>query len=553
MQLGERQKAFEEAVKAHFGVTKRTKVNQAFGVSNSAKVIEGGIQLGVPNVDKWEPEDVDGFVLLCVIRFPPEDEVYFAIQVRSGIDHMSHRLAEMRRLGAEAKARELVGGATDEEETEGNGELAYSARNNLVAAYLAQDGKLYFRNKGFWSSLKFDLSSVGPAVAVDGIAVAIYPPAASARRSMLAREFVGYLGKFVGREKVHELDVWPDAMSISPAMRRMPGSIPVAEIRRDVEALGGHYVDGLVERFHESLNFLPHKHFVILAGLSGTGKTQLALQYARAVHGVKSMDEPDPLLRVCPVRPEWTDPSGLSGYHDMLTNRYVVPPFLEAVLLATAHRESPVFVVLDEMNLARVEYYFADILSAMETRGSIQLHSSGVPIEGSTGGEIRAEVPFPSNLFLIGTINVDENTNSVSDKVLDRAVVIDMTQVDLPGFMAKLADRFPELAPSTASLTKLLADLNAELLPNACGFGYRVAEEIVRYHAFASVKLGRDPREVVDDMLAQKVLVKLRGSHAQRQMLASLEKLLSGYLRSSAIVQRMANELDELGSFRYGR
>jgi 5-methylcytosine-specific restriction enzyme B len=553
MQLEERQKAFDKAVKAHFGVTRHTKVNQAFGVSNSAKVIEGGIQLGVPNLDNWAAEDVDGFVLLCVIRFPPEDEVYFAVQVRSGIPDMGRRLAEMRRLGAEAKAREAAGAAADENEAEGSSELVYSARNNLAVAYLAQDGKLYFRNKGFWSSLKFDLSTVGPAVPVDGVTVAIYPPAASARRSMLAREFVGYLGKFVGRQKVHELDVWPDVMAVSPAMRRMPAEIPAVDIRKDVEALGGHYVDGLVERFHESLNFLPHKHFVILSGLSGTGKTQLALQYARAVHGLKSMDEPDPLLRVCSVRPEWTDPSGLTGYHDMLTNKYVVPPFLEAVLLATAHRDSPVFVVLDELNLAKVEYYFADILSAMETRGNIQLHSSGVPIEGSTGGEIRAELPFPSNLFLVGTINVDESTNPVSDKVLDRATVIDMTQVDLPGFITKLSTRFPDLAPSSAALGDLLAALNAELLPNMCGFGYRVAEEIVRYHAFAALKLGRDANNVIDDMLAQKVLVKLRGGHAQRPMLANLGKLLGDYQRSRAIIQRMADELDELGSFRYGR
>jgi hypothetical protein len=553
MQLVERQKAFEEAVRARFAVTKKTKVNQAFGVSNSAKVIEGGIQLGVPNLDKWTAEDVDGFVLLCVIRFPPEDEVYFAIQVRSGIAVMSQRLAEMRRLGTVSKTREAAGGIGEEEEAEVTGELDYSARNNLVVTYLAQDGNLYLRNKGFWSSLKFDLSTVGPAVTVDGIAVAIYPPAASARRSMLAREFVGYLGKFVGRQKVHELEVWPDAMAISPTMRRMPATIPLSDIRRDVDELGGHYVDGLVERFHESLNFLPHKHFVILSGLSGTGKTQLALQYARAIHGVRSMEEPDPLLRICPVRPEWTDPTGLSGYHDMLTNKYVVPSFLEAVLLATAHRESPVFVVLDEMNLARVEYYFADILSAMETRGSIQLHSSGVPIEGSTGGEIRAEIPFPTNLFLIGTVNVDETTNPVSDKVLDRAVVIDMSQVDLSGFLTKLADRFPNLRPSAEALGGLFGELNALLLPHACGFGYRVAEEIVRYHSFAAVELGRDHDEVVDDMLAQKVLVKLKGSHAQRQMLSQLGKLLGSYSRCSAIVKRMAEEVDELGSFRYGR
>lgn len=551
MQLVDRQRAFDAAVRSHFNVTRSTKVNQAFGVSNSAKVIEGGIQLGVPNLDNW-PEDVDGFVLLCVIRFPPEDEVYFAIQVRGSIAEMGRRLVEMKRLGAASKAR-VAAGAEDEDTDGGNGDLEYSARNNLAVAYLAQDGKLYFRNKGFWSSLKFDLSTVAPAVEIENIAVAIYPPAASARRSMLAREFIGYLGKFVGRLKVDELEVWQDEMAVGRMMRRMPTEVSIADIRQNIESLGGHYVDGLVERFHESLNYLPHKHFVILSGLSGTGKTQLALQYARAIHGIGSMEERDPLLWVCPVRPEWTDPSGLTGYHDMLTNKYVVPPFLEAVLLAIAYRDSPVFVVLDEMNLARIEHYFADILSAMETRGDITLHSSGVPIEGSTGGEVRAEVPFPANLFIIGTVNVDESTNPVSDKVLDRAVVIDMSKVELTGFFSKLAASNDGLAASVAAVGGLLADLNGELLPHSCGFGYRVAGEIVRYHAFAAVKLGRASVDVIDDMLAQKVLVKLKGSHSQRQMLANLGRLLATYPRSRGIVERLAEDLDDLGSFRYGR
>src|SRR5262249_31503745 len=152
-----------------------------------------------------------------------------------------------------------------------------------------------------------------------------------------------------------------------------------------------------------------------LSGLSGSGKTQLALKYARAVHGLKDMGDPDPLLSVCPVRPEWTDPTALTGYPDVLTNRYVVPSFLQAVMLALAHKDSPVFIVLDEMNLARVEYYFSDVLSCIETGEPLPLHSSGVPMEGTTGISVPAEVPLPPNLNIIGTINIDETTNPVSD------------------------------------------------------------------------------------------------------------------------------------------
>lgn len=555
MQLAERQQAFEAAVKARYGTPPQTDVRESYGFSNSTKVIERGIFVGLSNLNTWTSSRAKAFVLQCVIRFPPEDEVYFAVVVSSGLATMAERLEAMIRLA------EGTAGNGDGDEDEQIGVFAEAASmvtaNNSnhknVRFYLAQDGHLYLRNKGYWDSLDFDLSLVGPGIEIDEIGVAIYPPGASAQRSTLAREFVGYLGKFIGRDKIHELAAWSVASSVGDQMRRMPAELDVADIRRAIEALDGHYVDDLVERYHESLNYLAHKHFVILSGLSGTGKTQLGIQYARAVHGITNMADDDPLLKICTVRPEWTDPSGLIGYHDMLTNKYVVPPFLEAVLLAEAHDHSPVFVILDEMNLARVEHYFADVLSAMETRGRIQLHSSGVPIEGSTGGEVRAEIAFPSNLYIVGTVNVDETTNTISDKVLDRAVVIDMSKVELTSFFAKLAARDGDLASSVAAVGGLLADLNGELLPHNCGFGYRVAEEIVRYHAFAAVKLGRASSDVIDDMLAQKVLVKLKGSHAQRQMLVNLGKLLAGYPRSQAIVQRLADDLDDLGSFRYGR
>jgi hypothetical protein len=339
---------------------------------------------------------------------------------------MIERLNEMKRLGAEqarnaaketGKAKPTAKIAVADEEDEAPEEeeaFGYAERNNLTVVVLTTDGNLYLRNKGFWSEMPEDLTPFGPPIPVDKINVAIYPPAVSARRSLLARDFIGYLGNIVGRDKVHELRVWDEAAAVRPEMQRMPATIPVAEIEAAVAALGGHYPGGEVRRFHAAMNFLPRKHFVILAGLSGTGKTLLALQYARAVHGLGA-NVPDPFLVNCPVRPEWTDPTGLTGYYDVLSNRYTVPPFLEAVLLATAHRHSPVFVVLDEMNLARVEYYLSDVLSSIETREVLRLHAHAVPLEGSTGTAVPSEVPMPPNLYIVGTINTDETTHPVSD------------------------------------------------------------------------------------------------------------------------------------------
>lgn len=554
MSLVERQQRFLDAAQKHFGTSKAFRPRELFGVSNSAKIVEGGIQLGVVNLDSVK-EDAEAFIFGCVMRFPPEDEVYFAVLVRKDKTSFLNRLVEMKRLGASTKASsaesaDLLTEDTDEEAVEDVGAtIKYSARNNLVPIYIARDGKLWLRNAKFWDSLAFDMTPFGPATEPDEIVVALYPPTASARRSLLAREFIGWLGSLVGREKIHELQVWKDAATLAPTMQRMPVSIPVAEIEAAVTALGGYYPNGEVRRFHASLNFLKHKHFVILSGLSGTGKTQLALKYARAVHGLTSNSAPDPLLFECPVRPEWTDPTGLTGYFDVLTNRYVVPTFLEAVLVATAHGTSPVFVILDEMNLARVEYYLSDVLSCMETEGALQLHSNGVPLEGTTGASIRAELPLPPNLFIIGTINVDETTNPVSDKVLDRASVIDMSAVDVPGFLVSLENRFPDLKAARAASEAKLAEINGLMQRHNLGFGYRLIEEFVRYHAFDAQHLKNPSDEVTDQLLVQKVLVKLRGAERQRPLLTSLDKACAGLPLAQGYLRKLLGDLDDFGSF----
>jgi 5-methylcytosine-specific restriction enzyme B len=554
MNLVERQRQFLEAAQKHFGTSKAVRPRELFGVSNSAKILEGGIQLGVVNLDSVK-EDAEAFIFGCVMRFPPEDEVYFAVLVRKNKANFLSRLAEMKKLGAAVKSGgdETVPAAEsgDEEIIETPGAvIKYSPRNNLVPIYVARDGLLWLRNAQFWNSLDIDLTPFGPATEPDEIVVALYPPTASARRSLLAREFIGWLGSLVGREKIHELPVWTDTATLGPLMRRMPTAIPIADIESAVETLGGYYPNGEVRRFHAALNFLSHKHFVILSGLSGTGKTQLALKYARAVHGLTANTAPDPLIFECPVRPEWTDPTGLTGYYDVLTNRYVVPTFLEAVLVATAHRESPVFVVLDEMNLARVEYYLSDVLSCMEIEGgALQLHSNGVPLEGTTGASIRAELPLPSNLFIIGTINVDETTNPVSDKVLDRASVIDMSAVDVPGFLASLEIRNPELKAARAAAEPKLTEIHGLMQKHGLGFGYRLVEEFVRYHAFDAVHLKNSSNDVIDHLLVQKVLVKLRGAERQRLLLTSLDKACEGLAKAQTYIRKLLSDLDEFGSF----
>ena len=544
MSIEERQRQFKEKISSLTGIRLDARMAEKFGFSNSARVIEGGLFACTNNLQTYSRNLTDSpsravsqFVFLCVLTFPPQDEVYFAIVVGQEAGKVNGGLVKLAR---EVEERNRVLAAS--------GGKAGSINNN-VKFYITSNGNLYFHNTDFLN--RIDEANLDPdcLARIDAIQFSIWPPAVSARRSLLAREFVGYLGSLVGSERVHELAVWPDASALNPQMRRLPDTLDVAAIESGVQKLGGFYPGGEVRLYHGALNFLRRKHFVILSGLSGTGKTQLALQYARAVHGVTSNTAADPLLFVCPVRPEWTDPTGLTGYPDVLSNRYVVPRFLEAVLVATAHSDAPVFVVLDEMNLARVEHYFSDVLSCIETGEDLQLHSSGVPIEGTTGTSIPAALPLPPNLYITGTINVDETTNPVSDKVLDRAVVIDMSKVNLPGFFQGLEAREPGLKNARAEAEPVLIEVHALMLPHGLGFGYRLAEEVVRYHAFAAKSLGTAPADVTDQLMVQKVLVKLRGSDRQRSLLVELQKLLAGMTRSQDLLTRLTADLDEFGSF----
>lgn len=554
MSSATRQQQFEKAIKAQPGILPEpeSKITRNFGFSNSARIIEGGLFACTNNLQPYstglnagKKDPLHQFIFLCVLTFPPQDEVYFAITVTTEANQVNQGLLKLFHEG-EQRNKQLIAA----------GEKPGRISNN-VKFYITESGKLFFHNHDFMESLR-----PGPEdqpldpdclADIDSILFSIWPPTASARRSLLAREFVGYLGSLVGREKVHELHVWTEGTPVSPEMQRMPQSIPVEEIEAAVKAAGGHYPGGEVRRYHAALNFLPNKHFVILSGLSGIGKTLLALRYTRAVHGLTDAKLPDPFLFVCAVRPEWTDPTGLTGYYDVLSNRYVVPPFLEAVLLATAHPASPVFVLLDEMNLARVEYYFSDVLSAIETGEALKLHSESIPPEGTTGTSIRAELPLPPNLYITGTINVDETTSAVSDKVLDRAVVIDMSVVDLEGFLGDLQSRVSSLKEAITSCESYLLEVHKLMTEHGLGFGYRVAEEVVRYHAFAARHLKAVSVATMDDLMVQKVLVKLRGTEKQRALLTGLAKVLTGLPRSQDYIARLINDLDEFGSFQASR
>jgi hypothetical protein len=311
---------------------------------------------------------------------------------------------------------------------------------------------------------------------------------------------------------------------------------PADEIVHAIARQGFTYSDDVIRAYHVALQTRP---LVVLPGISGTGKTRLTRLYADAVHGI-APGSPNPYYLLVAVQPDWHNARDLLGYFNSLSGTYFPTPFLRFLQRASADPSSLYFVCLDEMNLARPEYYLAPILSALETTDhSIDL---GLPNETAltATGEIVAN-PFrlPLNLRISGTLNVDETTHGLSDKLLDRANVIELTEVDLPGFRS----RYHEPVDETA--WPVIVETHAIVARAGQPFGYRTIGEMLRYIQQARGVL--PPLTALDLQLKQKVLPKLRGDDTPR-LRRALDDLLTlcqrvGLTQSSDKIARMKERL----------
>ena len=195
----------------------------------------------------------------------------------------------------------------------------------------------------------------------------------------------------------------------------------VEHIHSYITAKGFYYTQEEVMNLILSLKTKP---FVILCGISGTGKTKIAQWLAESVGAT----EDNGRFTLIPVRPDWNDGSDLLGYVDIKSD-FKPGPLTNVITEAENHPDKPYFVVLDEMNLARVEHYFSDVLSVMESRrweNGRMVSSRLLPKE--TAGR---DLFLPSNVYIIGTVNMDETTHPFSKKVLDRANTIEFNRVRL--------------------------------------------------------------------------------------------------------------------------
>jgi hypothetical protein len=332
-------------------------------------------------------------------------------------------------------------------------------------------------------------------------------------------------------------------LAAPPDISGVSEQVLLAFLERSIAAQGFTYPPLIVRDYYISLQTKP---YVWLLGSNGVGKTRLTSLFAAAL-----TDNLTEQYRLIPVRPDWADSTPLLGYVNLLAGggegRYVTTPFLEflrhALRLENAQRAF--LLCLDEMNLARVEHYFAEALSAMETPTRQLLLPDGRALR------------LPDNLFLTGTLNTDEAAHPLTRKVLDRANTLSLTTVCLrteeseaPESRAAteglspavrqavfLRRRVTDVAAARAKLRQItnrdlaavivdrLVEVNALLEPQELHFAYRVRDEVLCYCANSFDSDGSGlltpdaPQDVnanlhiaLDFQLLQKVLPRLSGT-----------------------------------------
>lgn len=318
----------------------------------------------------------------------------------------------------------------------------------------------------------------------------------------------------------------------------------LAKLKESLRDEGLIFHTRVIEAFHTALKVQNESPLLVLAGISGTGKSLLPQRYAEVL-GMHSL--------MVPVQPRWDGPQDLLGFFNYLEGRYKPTELSRALVqfdrFATVLPDEAeklddrmLLVLFDEMNLARVEYYFSEFLSRLEARRSLdenkaeQRKRASIAIEvGAAGGATQEYQVFAGpNVLFVGTINEDESTQALSDKVVDRANVMRF------GRPTRLADTRAEpvnrRAPSSSGsylrretwlswireaedldveLRKMalrhIASLNDALKDVGRPFAYRTRDAILAYLRHYPGRSEKRVKLALADQIEQRVLPKLRG------------------------------------------
>lgn len=346
----------------------------------------------------------------------------------------------------------------------------------------------------------------------------------------------------------------------------------LARLKEAAENDGLLYAEKDLFHFHISMK---SSRLVILAGKSGIGKSGLVRLYGRA------LGLPESQVRFLPVRPSWMDDGDVLGYVDMknMVYRSADTGLAELLIDAAAHPDKQYIVCFDEMNLARVEHYFAQFISVLEKEDHpmIRLYNPSLAPRLYNSEKYPPEIPVGRNVLFTGTVNVDESTCHFSDKILDRANVITLSQChfrDLLKLSPQERKVYKEITAEEYDDFRVkegmgLNDKELELLDALndaftksgmpYGIGFRVAQQMGRYLENIPEEAGISRGEGLDAQLVQRVFTKLRGSADQLSALLSLSdkntaegllpailvrfKALSDFQESQAVLKRKAGEL----------
>ena len=266
-----------------------------------------------------------------------------------------------------------------------------------------------------------------------------------------------------------------------------------------------------IRRFIASLAV---SHIIIMQGMSGTGKTSLAYAFGEFLsnHSV-----------IVPIQPMWKERTDLVGYYNEFTKKFNETTLLQKMYEANYSKQIYI-TVLDEMNIARVEYYFAEFLSLLELPNPEGRYIDVVTDKWESDPKLlkKGRLKLPENMWFIGTANNDDSTFAISDKVYDRAMIMNLdkkTQVfyseETEGVKITF-ERFTELvrrAKSDYGITgrkmRQVKALDKYMMENfRVTFGNRIMKQLKEYVS-AFIACGGTEEEAIDDMIAKKIMRKL--------------------------------------------
>lgn len=407
------------------------------------------------------------------------------------------------------------------------------------------------------------------SIVVTGNKYYIYPI-----RFMSKAEIKGYFN-----DKFYELNKTDEKNPQNKMIDSIPSNILLKHIHTYINSRGFYYTKEDLYNFYLSLRSKP---FVIISGISGTGKTKIVELFANSVGATEDNGQ----FKIIPVRPDWSDSSDLLGYLT-LQEEYKKGPLAELVEHAMNYPDLPHFALLDEMNLARVEYYFSDILSVMESRKidmagratSSYLIDPNLYQKEAFGESEVGPLRLTNNIYIIGTVNMDETTHPFSKKVLDRANTIEFNRIELNHFdfltglgvkepaklisndhleakYIQLIDVFSTHRKLIEKISRDIEEINRHLSKINAQVGYRVRDEICYYMIHNSDAGLLNENEALDFCYMQKILPRISGGQVVGEVLQGLKELwteqakedqIHPYPKSFAKVEEMLGRLGDNG------